>query len=129
LAAAGCATGVKRIPAGGEVTLDGKPLAQGSLLFSPDPGKGNALRVGCVGVVSGGKFNLVTTGMNSVDSGTGAPIGWFKVTYANPNEGTDQADPTIKVAAKYHQESSTPISVELTDPPPPGGYKIELKSK
>ena len=34
-----------------------------------------------------------------------------------------------KVAAKYYQEDTTPLSIELTDPPPPEGYKIELTSK
>jgi len=130
--AAGC--GVKRVPAGGTVTLDGEPLNQGILEFVPDPSKGNNLRVSCTGPISNGRFNLITAGMNRADNGKGAPVGWFKVRYMNPNErgddpNTKQKDTSPRVADKYRSEEKTPISVELTDPPPPEGYKIELTSK
>jgi hypothetical protein len=64
----------------------------------------------------------------------GAPVGWFKVRYFNPNErGYDPnnkvKDDAPKVADKYLSEETTPIQIELTDPPPEGGYKIELTSK
>jgi hypothetical protein len=128
-AATGCESGVKRVPAGGTVTLDGKPMTSGVLMFSPDLSKGNNLRVGCTGPISNGRFNLVTTGMDHRDNGSGAPPGWYKVTYFHPNEGENN-DPSIpRVAAKYYSEETTPITIELTDPPPPEGYKIELTSK
>ena len=37
--------------------------------------------------------------------------------------------PAPKVAAKYYQEETTPLSIQLTDPPPAEGYTIELTSK
>ena len=130
--AAGC--GVKRVPAYGTVTLDGQPLKEGVLEFVPDPSKGNNLRVACTGPISNGRFNLMTAGMNRNDNGSGAPVGWFKVKYMNPNErGYDpnakEKDRSPKVADKYRSEETTPISIELIDPPPPEGYKIELTSK
>ena len=130
----GCG-GVKRVPAAGTVTLDGQPLKEGILEFVPDPSKGNSLRVACTGPISNGRFNLLTAGMNRADNGTGAPVGWFKVRYMNPNErGHDPNNPKAKddsprVADKYRSEETTPISIELTDPPPAEGYKIELTSK
>jgi len=131
--AAGCG-GVKRVPAGGTVTLDGQPLNEGVLEFVPDPSKGNTLRVSCAGPISNGRFNLTTAGMNKADNGKGAPVGWFKVRYLNPNErgddpNTKQKDKSPRVADKYRSEETTPILVELTDPPPAEGYKIELTSK
>jgi len=130
VAALGCESNIKRIPAGGEATLDGKPLNGGVLMFSPDPTKGNAARIGCTGAVSNGKFNLVTAGMNKADTGSGAPTGWFKVTYFHPDEGSlKEGTSTPKVAQRYYNEETTPILIELTDPPPPGGYKVELLSK
>jgi len=127
---AGCG-GVKRIPAGGKVTLDGQPMPQGVLQFIPDPSKGNNLRVSCSGPISNGRWNLVTSGMARADTGTGAPVGWFKVRYTDPNEGTKQPGKSAapKVADKYLREDTTPISIELTDPPPAEGYTIELTSK
>ncbi|MCS6865519.1 MAG: hypothetical protein RMJ56_16895 [Gemmataceae bacterium] len=125
----GCESGVKRVPAGGTVTLDGKPMTGGVLMFSPDVSKGNNYRVGCTGPISNGRFNLVTTGMDHRDNGSGAPPGWYKVTYFHPTEG-ENSDPSVpKVAAKYYSEETTPLTIELTDPPPPEGYKIELTSK
>jgi hypothetical protein len=127
---AGCG-GIKRIPTSGTVTLDGQPLSGGVLKFIPDASKGTTYRVNCAGPISNGRWNLATAGMERADTGTGAPVGWFKVIYFNPDEGSKApgALAVTKVAAKYQQEETTPISIELTDPPPAEGYKIELTSK
>src|SRR4051794_24795458 len=126
----GCG-GIKRIPTSGTVTLDGQPLPEGVLKFIPDASKGTAYRVSCSGPVSNGRWNLVTSGMEREDTGPGAPVGWFKVVYTHPNEGSKQegVSPAPKVAAKYYREDLTPLLIELTDPPPAEGYKIELTSK
>src|SRR5262245_42909891 len=130
---AGCG-GVQRVPATGTVTLAGQPLKEGVLEFVPDVSKGNNLRVSCTGQISNGRFTLNTAGMDRADNGAGAPVGWFKVRYFNPNErGYDPTskvkDDSPKVANIYLSEETTPIQIELTDPPPADGYKIELKSK
>jgi hypothetical protein len=129
---AGCG-GIKRIPTSGTVTLDGQPLKEGVLQFIPDASKGTTYRVSCSGPISNGRWNLVTSGMERKDTGSGAPVGWFKVVYTLPNEGSKAPGATgtvaPKVADKYRSEDTTPISIELTDPPPAEGYKIELTSK
>src|SRR5919201_4988182 len=119
---AGC--GIKRIPTSGKVTLDGQPMTEGVLEFIPDVSKGNNLRVSCSGPISNGRWNLVTSGMERANTGTGAPVGWFKVRYTHPNEGSKQPGQAAapKVAAKYYREETTPLSIELTDPPPAEGY-------
>ena len=123
----GC--GVKRIPTSGTITLDGKPMTLGVLQFIPDASKGNKLRLASGGAISNGRWNLATSGMERADTGGGAPVGWFKVIYINPNEGSKGVAPGPTVADKFKQEQTTPISIELTDPPPAEGYKIELTSK
>jgi hypothetical protein len=127
---AGCG-GVKRIPTSGTVTLDGKPMPAGVLQFIPDASKGNSLRLGCSGPISNGRWNLVTSGMERADTGKGAPVGWFKVIFTDPNEGSKAPGVSAapKVAAKYWREETTPLSIQLTDPPPAEGYAIALTSK
>ena len=129
VAVAGC--GIKRIATSGKVSLDGQPMPEGVLKFIPDTTQGNNLRVSCSGPISNGRWNLVTSGMERADTGTGAPVGWFKVIYTHPNEGSKApgASSAPKVAAKYYQENTTPLRIELTDPPPAEGYTIELTSK
>jgi len=134
LAVVGCESGARRIPVSGEVTLDGKPMNGGIVEFVPDPTKGNALRISCTSPISNGKFNLNTGGMKKADNGSGAPIGWFKIRYMNPNErGFDptgkQKDDSPRVADRYRSDETTPLSIELTEPPPAEGYKIEFTSK
>src|SRR5437588_11163849 len=127
---AGCG-GIRRIPTTGTVTLDGQPMAEGVLKFIPDASKGTNYRVSCSGPISNGRWNLVTSGMERADTGAGAPVGLFKLVYTHPNEGSKApgASAAPKVADKYRSEETTPISIELTDPPPAEGYKIELTSK
>jgi len=126
---AGC--GVRRIPTTGKVTLDGQPMTEGVLKFIPDMTKGNNLRLSCSGPISNGQWNLVTSGVERADTGTGAPVGWFKVIYTHPNEGSKLpgASAAPKVALKYYREDTTPLSIQLTEPPPDTGYTIELTSK
>jgi len=127
---AGCG-GIKRIQTSGTVNVDGQPMTEGVLKFIPDASKGTTYRVSCSGPISNGRWNLVTSGMERRDTGTGAPVGWFKVIYTHPNEGSKApgASAAPPVADKYRSEETTPISIELTDPPPAEGYKIELTSK
>ena len=126
--AAGCG-GIKRIPTSGTVTLDGQPLTEGVLQFIPDSSKGTNYRVSCSGPISNGKWNLVTSGMGRADTGTGAPVGWFKVVYTLPNEGSKApgASGTVapKVADKYRSEE-TARSQSVDRPTSGRGYKIEL---
>src|SRR5206468_2986455 len=121
---AGC--GIKRIPTSGTVTLDGQPMSEGVLKFIPDASKGTKYRVSCSGPISNGRWNLVTSGMERADTGTGAPVGWFKVIYFHPNEGSKAPGATAapKVAVKFYREDTSPLAIELTDPPPAEGYKI-----
>src|SRR5262249_11854454 len=103
---AGC--GIKRIPTSGKVTLDGQPMTGGVLQFIPDASKGNTLRVGCAGPISNGQWKLVTSGVSRSDSGAGAPVGWFKVTYYHPDEGSKApgAASAPTVAGKYYRENT-----------------------
>jgi hypothetical protein len=125
LAATGCSGEMKRIPVSGKVTLDGKPLQGGVLLFHPDPSKGNSVRVSCTGPVKGGRYELVTSGVTKTETGSGAPLGWFKVTLINDLPGMAE----IKVHSKYLSADTTPVEIKVVENPEPGAYDIQLSTK
>jgi hypothetical protein len=107
------------------VTLDDKPLPAGVLLFHPDASKGNTARAACTGPVKDGRFNLVTSAVDRRDTGSGAPVGWYKVTVIQDLPGI----PILNVHQKFLFPEKTPISIEIVDNPQPGAYDIKLTSK
>jgi len=119
---ASCESGIRRVPVSGTVTLDGQPLQGGVLMFNPDESMGNTARVGCSGPVKNGRYSLVTSGVTQIDTGTGAPLGWYKVTLLTDMPGT----PPIKVDPKYLRPETTPLKVEIVEKPEPGRYDLQL---
>jgi hypothetical protein len=117
---AGC--GPRYVPVSGTVTLDGKPLSGGVLVFSPDAAKGNSARISCSGPVKDGRYTLETSGILRADSGAGAPLGWYKVTLITDLPG----QPKVEVNPKYRNVEQTPLSKEVVNNPEPGHYDIQL---
>src|SRR5207248_188574 len=76
----GCG-GVRHVPVAGTVTLDGQPLNGGWLAFSPDTAKGNTHRINCRSRIKDGHYDLETNGVTRSESGSGVPLGWYKVTF------------------------------------------------
>jgi hypothetical protein len=122
---AGCERPMKRVTVSGKVTLDGQPMQGGVLLFHPDEAKGNTVRVSCTGPVKNGRYDLVTSAVTRTDTGSGAPLGWFKVTLINDLPGTG----IIKVHEKYLKPETTPVAIEIVENPQPGAYDIEMTTK
>jgi hypothetical protein len=122
----GCG-GVRRVSVAGTVTLDGVPLDGGVLVFSPDPAKGNASQISCNGPVREGRYEMQTIGITRADSGSGVPLGWYKVTLRTPHVGgKKQPQAAIEVNEKYQSVEKTPLSVEVKDNPEPGAYDFKL---
>jgi hypothetical protein len=121
----GCDRGIRRIPVSGNVTLDGKPLQGGLLCFNADESRGNTARAACTGRVQDGHYTLITTAVARKDTGSGAPLGWYKVTLVTDLPGT----PIISVPGKYLNPDTTPVAIEIVDDPQPGAYDIKLTSK
>jgi hypothetical protein len=130
--AGGCGPSLRRVPAGGNVTIDGKPLEGGILYFNPDISKGNEARVSCSSGVKNGKFELRTAGVERSDSGPGIPLGWYKVNVRVnlPGEPTPRfAGPAVKIDPRYLDPEKTPLSIEIVEEPAPGAYDLKLTSK
>jgi hypothetical protein len=130
---AGCGTGPRRVPAGGTVTLDEKPMEGGILYFDPDAAKGNSARVSCMSPIrKDGRFDLRTDGVERSDSGPGIPLGWYKV-YVRVNDPGEvpifPGQPAYKINPKFRNPDKTPLAIEVVDNPAPGAYDLKITSK
>jgi hypothetical protein len=123
-AACGCDSGLKRVPVSGTATLDGQPFSGGVIHFYPDDTKGNPNKVDCLSPVRDGKFNLLTTAIRDTDSGSGAPLGAYKVYLY-----TDIPGVMLNVHPKYTDPMKTPLTVEVVEKTSAGAYEIKFLSK
>jgi hypothetical protein len=110
----------------GKVTVDGNPLALGSVRFVPDKDKGNKATTEPAGEVkSDGTYTLFTNGKS------GAPAGWYKVT-VTAVEAPESSNPfggKVLVAPKYNAPETSGISIEVKSSPPAGAYDIAVTSR
>jgi hypothetical protein len=121
----GC--GPKRVPVAGTVTLDGQPLNEGQLVFTPDTAKGNTSRIVCSSWCKDGRYDLETNGVTRSESGSGVPPGWYKVSWRILHEGGKKSQLTVvNVNSKFTDPEKTPLSVEVKDNPEPGSYDFKL---
>jgi hypothetical protein len=142
LAAGGCGdrSGVGATwPVSGKVTLDGRPLTANTtvILFMPDAARGNGSQyVPSASVDQEGNYTLATKEKR------GAPAGCYRVvvtahegTVVHPQgetqvAGTSARRPTVRTVApaKYGQEASTDLLIEVVEEPADGAYDLRLKS-
>ena len=127
---AGC--GPKRVPAGGTVELDGKPLEGGILYFNPDESKGNTAKVSCTSPVRNGKFELRTDGVERSDSGTGVPPGWYKV-YVRVNQAGEPplfpGPAVVDINPIYLDPAKTPLQIEVVGNAEKDRFDLKMTSK
>jgi hypothetical protein len=126
----GCG-GIRRIPVSGTVTLDGKPINGGNIVFSPDAAKGNLNRINCMSpIIVDGQYTLETNGVTRSESGDGVPLGWYKVTFRQMQESTKKHPVVpVNVHDRFREPEKTPLSVEVKDNPEPGAYDFKFTSK
>jgi len=122
---AGCdQSGLGRIvPVKGTVSLDGKPVPSGSLLFRPDAAKGNTSKFEPAATInSDGSYSLFTAERE------GAPPGWYKVSVVAQelNAKDPYAPAKSLVPTKYNDPETSGISVEVVEQPAAGAYDLKL---
>lgn len=122
----------KTFPVAGRITINQEPLTAKStvVLFKPDASKGNTGAFEPVGTVDEqGDYTLQTKGKN------GAPPGWYKVVVTatesspvHPNNPQGGHRPVAQslVPAKYGQEQTSDLSIEVVENPAPGAYDLRL---
>jgi hypothetical protein len=122
----GCG-GVRRIPVSGTVTLDAQPVNGGWVVFSPDIAKGNTHRINCRSRIKDGRYSLETNGVTRDESGSGVPLGWYKVSFMMLEDSTKKHPiAPINVNDRFREPEKTPLSVEVKDNPEPGAYDIKF---
>jgi len=110
------------VPVAGKVTVDGKPLSTGSLVFKPDAAKGNASKFEPSGTIgSDGTYSLFTK------EKPGAPIGWYKVGIVAQQASAN--DPYVMkslVPERYNDADSSGLEIEVVASPVSGAYDLKL---
>ena len=116
----------KTVPVKGKVTVNGKALANASVVYWPDEAKGNKLSANLLPTgktAEDGTYDLVTKGK------PGAPPGAYKVT-VNAHTEVDSTKPeTAKklVPDKYTSKEKTPLEKNVADGAAAGTYDLDLK--
>jgi len=120
------------VPVAGKVTIDNVPLTAKStvVLFKPDASKGNSSPFQPTGTVDAdGTYTLKTK------SKKGAPPGWYKVVVTAREDAPPLPPKTPQhrrpaamslVPAKYGQEKTSGLSIEVVENPAPGAYDLKL---
>ena len=134
--AAGCSGGIgKTVPVAGVVTFNGKPLEGGTLVFRPDPSKGNTGRDAHAVIEADGSYALFTSrGAHEQD---GAAPGWYKVGVVSTKEpdptakriGAMPAPATSRIPIEYADPATSGLAVEVEESAPPCAYNLTLRDK
>jgi hypothetical protein len=125
---AGCTKtdGGNRVPVVGKVTFaDGKPLPRGTVIFTPDPGKGNQSQHEPRGAIDAdGNYKVETT-----DRLNGVQPGWYFVTIIAQepyDESKSSWDPPWLINRKYGNRQTSGLTAEVIENPEPGRYDFKV---
>jgi len=115
-----------RVPVEGHVTFaDSKPLYRGTVIFTPDGGKGNVSQHEPRGPIDEqGNYKLSTT--ERLD---GVAPGWYQVTIIAQqpyDESKSSWDPPWIINRKYGNRQTSGLAVEVVEKPEPGRYDFKV---
>ena len=125
---AGCSSKSGLHPVSGSVTVDGEPLAAGSVTLRADGTQGNAsLEIGA-GKIQEGEYEIFTR------QERGVAAGFYKVLVVSTNFSGDNPPPRGATAPmprslinrKYGDLARTPLSLEVVAEPVEGAYDLEV---
>ena len=109
------------LPVSGKVTVNGQPLAKGSLTFHPM--KDNPTKATPTGTIENGQYTIYTNGK------PGAPPGKYKVTIVSQEE-VDSTKATLGTKSNVHPSFSDPeqtkLNVEVSTSPKENAYNFSI---
>jgi hypothetical protein len=112
-------------PVTGVVKINGRPQRALLLRFTPDPEKGNGLPAVATGTSDAeGKYTLKYEFRG--EEGTGAPVGWHRVSVIDTSVGHTPQGQQPKPSAvpyQYSNPSTTPLTKEVK----PGDQTINIE--
>jgi hypothetical protein len=122
----GCGSGnsQKFTPVAGKVTVNGEPLATGSVTFQPDASKGNNSLHIPVGMLDPqGNYKLMAA------KAEGAPLGWYKVSVSAQqpiDPKNPYAPPKHLINPKFGDANTSGLAVEVIAKATPGAYDFQV---
>jgi hypothetical protein len=108
-------------PVSGQVTLDGKPVADGQIAFVPDTEKGNQTKLTPFAKIQGGNYTVTTNGS------TGAPAGWYKVMVQTQYPGGPEK--AVVLPKRYTDSGKSGLSVEVVASPSGSAYDLKMSTQ
>ena len=124
LSGCGSEPGPEFAPVAGVVRINGRPHPKLLVRFSPDPEKGNGLPAVASGTSDAqGKYTLNYEFRG--EEGTGAPVGWHRVSVIDTSVGHTPQGQMPKPSAvpyQYSTPSTTPLAKEVK----PGEQTIDI---
>ena len=115
----------RTVPVAGKVTMRGKPLTTGVVIFHPDSAKGNTLAHEARGEIDGqGNYQLSTAGKG------GAPPGWYQVAVISVERRIDpqgvHGPPRWRINPRYGNPNRSGLAVQVLEDAPPEAYDLQL---
>ena len=115
-----------RVPVAGKVAFaDGKPLHRGTVIFTPDGGKGNLSQHEPRGPIDAqGHYKIDTT-----DQLRGVAPGWYTVTIIAQepyDESKSSWDPPWLISRKFGNRNTSGLAVEVVENAEGGRYDFKV---
>jgi len=115
----------KQVPVQGKVTLDGKPLTGGGVIFHPIPEKDTPMTpIGLLPsmgpIQDDGSYTLRTEGR------AGVPLGKYRVQL---DMGSKADKKQWSLLAPVYMTLQSPLVIEVVEGKPEGGYDLNLSSR
>lgn len=105
----------KMVPVSGKVSVGGKPVASGQVVYVPEKNLGGAI---ISGKIDNGTYTLTTDGKD------GAPLGRYKVFLTTSTPGAKESGASIN--AKYSSPNTSGLTREVVEAPAPNAYDLTL---
>jgi hypothetical protein len=113
------------VPVTGTITVKKQPLANGTVVFHPDPEKGNKEKREPRATITSDRPGVCQL---TTDNREGAPAGWYKVTvHALEPAASSLRPPQWLAHPRYADVKTSGLSVEVRKDAPGTAYDFDLE--